>query len=475
MNNAYLKAVTTATDTKSVKYQNDTEQIKLFLGRIFTEGHALAVRTANRNIIMDSNTTIQMMSKPFKRNTYVSISTIKDITKGRSASNVLQMRAITIDIDSHEYNLSKEQLVRAYEGMEHLGLYNYVPKPHFVSFTGRGLQITYVIDPVTMSKNKKYYTELYKDSVKVLQNAYSEALNEMSFIDCVSHLSVDTSVSSIAQLVRMPGTWNEKAKAQSQIISDYSDSEDISLSYIFEYKRVEVSKPKEVSVYKSGSYDNLHVARVNDMFKLLEIRSQYRTDYGHRQSMLANYLYCVLSLNEGISTHELEQKGVIYNEGFSVGLSRTEVISTATHIVKYKENNQRIGNDSMIRFLGITTEESEFMTTLGGTRLEKKRRLNMKETTKQNRNVTQLRSRAYTKVSNYNERIKLIELVRADFNNGMHRDELALKYGVTNRTINNYTNDEFCSKISVPTEQEFAWHKEESERLLIKKTKSKKH
>ena len=64
---------------------------------------------------------------------------------------------------------------------------------------------------------------------------------------------------------------------------------------------------------------------------------------------------------------------------------------------------------------------------------------------------------------------------RADFNKGMHRDELALKYGVTNRTINNYTNDAFYSKITVPTEQEFAWHKEESERLLLLETKNKKH
>ncbi|MDE8173677.1 helix-turn-helix domain-containing protein [Erysipelothrix rhusiopathiae] len=452
------------------KQENNISESMAFVSRFYKEKEPFFVRSGLNRYAFSSKYLESYLNEFIskEKNTYISVGSAKKVKERATIDNVKSLKMIVIDLDNHN-NTQPNNIEQSIKAMESMGLYDYVPKPHFVVMSGRGIQMVYAIDNITLAKKKDSYIAMYKDTIRILQKSFIKALEELSdFNYC--NLEVDSKVSAVSQLIRLPGTYNEKAKTMAKIVRDYSEIEDYNVSnLIFKYKEYE-----EVETNKKVGFDTeykaLLKARVSDMFKLQEVRFNEYNEIGHRQSMLSNYLYCVLSVNSSITEHELEKKATIYNLGFRNPLKDSEVQSTVRGAMPYKERNPKISNDSMINFLNITNEEGKHMSTLGKSEKEKQRIINEKKMDRIRK--AKLQSRAYTKVNNYKDRIKLIELVRKD-REQMNINELANKYGLSEKTIKNYLKDDYINKLAKPTKEEYKLHEKESERLLIKKTKKK--
>ena len=113
------------------------------------------------------------------------------------------------------------------------------PAPNFINYTGRGLQLFYILERSVSCKKSDgsentallYYVDLARENLKgkisaVLNDEYS--------------LTLDNSVSHKSVIVRMPGTFNTKAGRFCETL--YSNDDYYEISELLPGKKTEKKK-----------------------------------------------------------------------------------------------------------------------------------------------------------------------------------------------------------------------------------------
>lgn len=86
---------------------------------------------------------------------------------------------------------------------------------------------------------------------------------------------------------------------------------------------------------------------------------------------------------------------------------------------------------------------------------------------KKTRNLTQDRNRAFTKVVNYKERMRIVNAARSDLAH-MSIREVAEKYDMSTRTIKYYSSNKYVENLQVPTDKEFELYRDKLRRMKEK-------
>ena len=127
----------------------------------------------------------------------------------RSASALHSLRACWVDLDNHDGNIWIEDVKYFCRQLKARFTHDGIPLPYFV-FSGRGIHLYWPL----FSEAKKYLS-LWKDAQAGL-SAYVRRF--MENYPCMEGWSVDTVAQDPARLMRVPGTYNLKAKRWSYFI-----------------------------------------------------------------------------------------------------------------------------------------------------------------------------------------------------------------------------------------------------------------
>ena len=120
-----------------------------------------------------------------------------------------------------------------------VGNFGDLPAPNFINYTGRGLQIFYILERSVSCKKSDgsentallYYVDLAKENLKGKISAVQN--DEYSLI-------LDNSVSHKSVIVRMPGTFNTKAGRFCETL--YSNDDYYEISELLPGKKTEKKK-----------------------------------------------------------------------------------------------------------------------------------------------------------------------------------------------------------------------------------------
>ncbi|MBW6411660.1 DNA-binding response regulator [Clostridium weizhouense] len=354
----------------------------------------------------------------------------------RKIENIRKLNALYIDIDYYNIDtLSTYDHERVLKNLENDYFGEDVPEPSFAIFTGRGLAVYWLIEPVPIK-------------VLPLWNAIQK-----HFLDKLKNMGADSKSIDSARIMRVAGSVNHKTGERAKLyiydeklIYRLKDIQENYLPKLTPYVKNPAfkgrgRKSKIVNFYTLYS---LHYARLNDILKLLEIRDGYcrneignLVEEGQREFMCFLYRYwnCCYSND----TKQALENTLEFNQGFKKPLTNKEVEKITIQAEKayekwlldspsgvYKRGGYNYKNETLIEKLNITDDEMKVMTTIIGPN-EKNRRKKEKRKI-QRRNEDGLTKREQQK----REREKKIkELI----NKGYNMNQVAKELGINRSTI----------------------------------------
>ena len=357
----------------------------------------------------------------------------------RKIENIRKLKALYIDIDYYNIeNLKGFDHERVLAILENDYFGQDVPEPSFAIFTGRGLAVYWLIEPVPIK-------------VLPLWNAVQKY-----FLDKLKHMGADSKSIDSARIMRLAGSINDKTGERvklymydENLIYTLRDIQNDYLPHLTPYvknpaHRVKGKKSKIVNLYTLYS---LHYARINDILKLQEIRDGYcrnndgvLQEKGQREFMcfLYRYWYCCYCND----TKQALQNTLEFNQGFKKPLTNKDVENITVQAEKayedwlldspngiYKRGGYNYKNETLISILNITEDEMKVMTTIIGPD-EKKRRKLVRERASR-RNEEGLTSRQAEKQGK-------IEEVKRLFKQGLKQIEIAEKLDLAKSTVSKY-------------------------------------
>lgn len=239
----------------------------------------------------------------------------------RKVENIRKLNALYIDIDYYNIeNLKTYDHEKVLAILENDYFGEDIPEPSFAIFTGRGLAVYWLIEPVPIK-------------VLPLWNAIQK-----HFLDKLKSMGADSRSIDSARIMRLAGSINHKTGKRAKL-------------YVYDenlvYKLREIQEdylPKLTPYVKNIAYKgkgrkskivnfytlySLHYARLNDILKLQEIRKGYcrnsegiLIENGQREFMCFLYRYwnCCYSND----TKQALQNTLEFNQGFKNPLERNE-------------------------------------------------------------------------------------------------------------------------------------------------------
>lgn len=291
----------------------------------------------------------------------------------RRIENIRQLRNLYIDIDCYVYNHTPEWVIGKLE-LEYFR--KNIPEPNMVIFSGRGLVLIWLIEPVP-----------YK--ALPLWSAVQKYL-----LDQLKDLGGDSKAIDAARVFRMAGTENSKngSKVHVEYRHDYRyELRQIQYDYLPELNpkpESEKKKPgRKKKVVRLFNVYSLHHSRILDITKLVELRN-YEVD-GYRELICFLYRYWMccfcndkeealrqtMELNNSF-THPLPEREVVTATKSAEKAYEARSDKAANEMAKkrgYPGAGYNISNAKLIDWLDITDEEMvEFHTIIGPK--EKRRR-----------------------------------------------------------------------------------------------------
>lgn len=122
----------------------------------------------------------------------------------RTKDQLINIQNLVIDIDSHESNLTIEELQKHIKDFETQLIDKLIIKPNFINETGRGIQLWYCIEPCHVSLDKTCLSV-----IDMLCNHIQEIMTELN----ETELTIDrTSSLKLNGLFRLPYSYNTKSK-----------------------------------------------------------------------------------------------------------------------------------------------------------------------------------------------------------------------------------------------------------------------
>ncbi|NOW87936.1 hypothetical protein B0H39_005967 [Clostridium beijerinckii] len=292
----------------------------------------------------------------------------------RKIENIRKLNALYIDIDYYNIETLKTYdhgrilaiLENDYFGQD-------VPEPSFLIYTGRGLAVYWLIEPVPIK-------------VLPLWNSIQKF-----FVDKLKDMGADSKSIDGARIMRLAGSINDKTGLRSKLYM-YDENlvytlRNIQNDYLpqltpYINNPAHKGRGRKAKVVNFYTLYSLHYARLNDILKLQEIRDGYcrnndgkLTEEGQREFMcfLYRYWYCCYC-NDLVQALE---NALEFNQGFRKPLVNNEVEKITMQAEKayekwlldspngvYKRGGYNYKNETLIEKLNITDEEMKVMTTI---------------------------------------------------------------------------------------------------------------
>lgn len=292
----------------------------------------------------------------------------------RKIENIRKLNALYIDIDYYNIeNLKTYDHERILAILENDYFGQDVPEPSFAIFTGRGLAIYWLIEPVPIK-------------VLPLWNSIQKF-----FVDKLKDMGADSKSIDGARIMRLAGSINDKTGQRSKLYM-YDENlvytlRDIQNDYLPQLTPY-INNPaykgrgRKAKVVNFYTLYSLHYARLNDILKLQELRDGYcrnndgtLTEEGQREFMcfLYRYWYCCYCNDP----KQALENALEFNQGFKIPLANNEVEKITVQAEKayetwlldspngvYKRGGYNYKNETLIEKLSITDDEMKVMTTI---------------------------------------------------------------------------------------------------------------
>ncbi|MBQ5659188.1 MAG: hypothetical protein IIV02_06675 [Peptococcaceae bacterium] len=281
---------------------------------------------------------------------YMTLNTFR--TPSRTNNNVQEFRALYIDLDTYNTEFTNEQVLMHLEA-DYYG--SIIPRPNAIIHSGRGLCLVFMLNFAPKQAYKRWnYVQ-------------------KRFVELLAPLGADKAVKDPARILRLAGTTN--SKNGETVTIDYLHTEKYELSallqdYAMDHEYIpKVKRKKSPKRNKGGKLSpyTLYKARLEDLFRLVQLRHGQMNGYREKVLFLGRYFAM------HISSSETAAMDTVYNLNnmFSEPLSRQEATnSTKSAIRAYYENksSKRMGynysNDSLIKELAISPEEQKSLATI---------------------------------------------------------------------------------------------------------------
>ncbi|SFF06266.1 replication protein, partial [Alteribacillus iranensis] len=290
----------------------------------------------------------------------------------RRIEHVRQLRALYVDIDCYLLNYAPDWTL----GKLELEMFDTaLPEPNLIIFSGRGLVLIWLIDPVPYQALPLW---------QAIQN---------HFVQQLETIGGDAKASDAARVFRLDGSVNSKNRAEVHVHyrHDYRYVlRDIQDEYLPDLKPKKQTKGRPNRVRHLFNTYTLYHARLLDLVKLVELR-QYEVD-GYREVICFLYRYwqcCYLSDPE-----EALNQSLLLNQEFTNPLPDGEVIRATKSAEKaweaknsteanriaqekgYLGAGYNISNKKLINWLDITSvEQQELKTIIDGNEKRRRKRI----------------------------------------------------------------------------------------------------
>lgn len=292
----------------------------------------------------------------------------------RRIENIRQLRSLYVDVDFYTKDLNRNWIIAR---LEHDFFRQSIPEPNLIIFSGRGLVLVWLIEPVPHQALPLW---------QAVQNYLTKEL---------AQIGADQKCTDAARVFRLSGTVNSKNGAT--VHAEYRHSykyelRDIQSEYLPELtpkvspQKGEKANGRKKVVRLFNAY-TLHYTRLQDLVKLAELRDYNFPNMREIVCFLYRYWQCCF-LND---QKEALQQTLEFNSMFTFPLSESEVqraTRSAEKAYEARSNDEankiaqqkgypgagyNISNRKLIEWLHITADEMKHLQTIiDGT--EKRRR-----------------------------------------------------------------------------------------------------
>lgn len=341
--------------------------------------------------------------------------------KRRDTNRCRQINAIMLDIDAHSGNHAVIVPALRRE-LDHAVKSGELPAPNIVVDTGRGLQLYYVFD-----KSIPYRLRSGSPNAKVLEflgdvRRCLAALIESALVSHVPGAELDNSVSDLARVARIPGSYNAAAGRKARLISTSREFWDLpslkGACALIPTGRRDDKPARKAAVYR---FDRLQMSRMTKIEELVTYREQRAGCIGTRDLILFVYYN---SATQVVGPHEASKRTKALNARFSRPLPDTDIEQIArtvdSNVVLYGSSRGKKGfyplsRENIIAKLHLQPDEIEALNFFASKRQT---------------------DRAASKMKTAQKRTERDEKICKLYGNGLTQAEVATRTGCSIGTVN---------------------------------------
>ena len=341
----------------------------------------------------------------------------------RGIATLFRINTLFADLDCHaEGEGFNVDTLMYYLDHEFFGVK--VPHPSEIVFTGRGVQIFWLLEHAPRQALPLW---------TLVQTKILEELEEIT--EFMPNVEVDWACKDITRISRAPGTWNTKAKRSAEVIrvsqnryrlddviSGYFPSLDFDRDNYTKGKKKPVREPKnkvkqavkskDSNVIKIFNALTLLQARAEDFETLIKLRDG--DCKGYRDHLLFYYIWTVIDKRSTLEDVERELHAL--NCLFKTPMSDSKITKKAKHVYnkfnaqslkkaapkqKYEWYDRYVfKNETVIKKLNITLDEQRQLKTIISKEIKNERDNDRKK--KARRNENGLTKKQQEKADRYN-------------------------------------------------------------------------
>lgn len=283
----------------------------------------------------------------------------------RAIQNIRQLRSLYIDLDFYLFNYDSEWVIGK---LEHEFFGQTLPEPNIKIFSGQGLVLIWLLDPVPYKALPLW---------QAVQN---------HFLSVLAELGGDPKAADAARIFRIDGSINSKngVEVHAEYRHEYRyELRQIQYDYLPELNEIvtktEKKKPgrKKKAVQLFNTY-KLHYARLMDLVQLVEIRNYKVTGYRETICFLYRYWLCCYTNDPLEALHQTQAFNLQFNN--PLPLNEVERATRSAEKAWEARSNEEanriamqkgypgagynISNKKLIDWLDITDDEQQLLRTI---------------------------------------------------------------------------------------------------------------